>query len=104
MNKGKSERRTATRTQEIIEAVCQALERNQGRITARKNGLAISPSLFCQRINKDFSWYPYKMIRCHNLKYGDYERSSLFVSGFCISVTIKDSWQTFSLVMKLELL
>ena len=69
MNKGRSGRRITTRTQENFELVWQALERNQERTSARRDGLGISPSLF---------WYPYKMVRCHNLKVGDNERCSHF--------------------------
>ena len=67
-----------TRTLEIIEAVRQALETNQGRISARRNGLGILPSWFWQIIKKDLRWYPCKMIRRHNLKDGYYERRSRF--------------------------
>ena len=67
-----------TRTLEIIEAVRQALETNQGRISARRNGLGILPSWLCQIIKKDLRWYPCKMIRRHNLKDGYYERRSRF--------------------------
>ena len=66
-------------TQKNIEVVRQRLERNQGRISARRNGWGISPSLFYQIIKKDLPWYPYKMIRRHSLKVSDYERHS----GFC---------------------
>ena len=44
MNKGISRRRITTRTQENIEVIRQAVERDQGRISARGNGLGISPS------------------------------------------------------------
>ena len=56
MNKGRSGRRITTRTQENIEALWQALERNQGRISARKNRLGISPSSLCRIIKKDLHW------------------------------------------------
>ena len=46
MNKGRLGRRITTRTQGNIEAVRQALERNQERISARRSGLGISPSSF----------------------------------------------------------
>ena len=82
MNKGRSGRRITTRTQEYIAAVRQALERNQGRISARRNGLRISPSSFCRIIKKDLRWYPYRMIRRYNLKDGDYERRSHFCHWF----------------------
>ena len=61
-NEGRSGRIISTRTKENIEAVRETLERNQGRISARKNGLGISPSLFCQILKKELPWYPYKMI------------------------------------------
>ena len=60
----------------------QALERSQGRISARKNGLEISPSSFCRIIKKFLRWYPYKMIRHHNLKDGGYERRSSLCQWF----------------------
>ena len=82
MSKGRSGRRIANRTQENIEAVRQALERNQGRISARRNGLGVSPSSFCRIIKKDLRWYPYKMIRRHNLTDGDYERHFRFCQWF----------------------
>ena len=85
MNKGRSGRRITTRKYR------SSTEKNQGRISARRNGLGISPSSFCRIIKKDLRWYPYKMIRRQNLKDGDYERHSRFVSGFCISATIEDS-------------
>ena len=44
VNKGRSGRRITTRTQENIHAVWQALEKDQGRISARRNGLRILPS------------------------------------------------------------
>ena len=44
MNKARSGRRITTRTQENIQAVWQALEKNHGRISARRNGIGISPS------------------------------------------------------------
>ena len=47
LNKRRSERRITTRTQENMEVVQQVLERNQGRIRARRNELGISPSSFC---------------------------------------------------------
>ena len=56
MNKERSRRRTTIRTQENIEAVRQALERNQGRISARRSGLGISSSSFCWIIKKDLLW------------------------------------------------
>ena len=46
------------------------------------NGLGISPSSFYQIIKKDLRWHPYKMIRCHNLKNGDYDRRSRFCQWF----------------------
>ena len=46
MNKGRSGRRITTKTQENIELVWQAWERNQERTSARRDGLGISPSLF----------------------------------------------------------
>ena len=70
-----SGRRITTRTQ-------KALEINQGRIGARRNGLGISASSFCRIINKDLRWYPYKMIRRHNLKDGDYEERPRFFQCF----------------------
>ena len=75
MNKGRSGRRITTRKQENIEVVWQALERNQGRISAIRNRLGILPSLFCQ-ITKD----------------GDVTMRDVpfFVSGFSISATIED--------------
>ena len=70
MNRGRSEGRITTITQENIEATRQALGRNQRRI----NGSGISLSSFCRIIKKNMRWYPYKMIRCHNRNDGDYER------------------------------
>ena len=52
MNKGRSGRRITTRTQENIEAVRQALQRNQLIICARRNGLGI-PLLICLPNNKE---------------------------------------------------
>ena len=86
MNKRSSERKITTRKQENMEEVRQAVERNQGRISARRNGFRISPSLFCWIVKKDLPWHPYKMIRRHNLKDSDYERRI----GFNISATAKD--------------
>ena len=82
MNKERSERGITTRTQENIEVVRQALERNQGRINARRNGLGIPPSSFCRIIKRDVSWYVYRMTRHCNLKGGDYERRSRFYQWF----------------------
>ena len=76
MNEIRSGRRISTRTQKNIEAV------RQGRISARRNGLGISPSSFCRIIKKDLRWYTYKIIRLHNLKDGDYERRSQFCQWF----------------------
>ena len=70
MNKGRSGKRVTTRTQETVQ---KALEQNQERISARRIGLQILPSSFCRTIKKDLRWYPYKMIRRHNLKDSDYE-------------------------------
>ena len=81
MNKERSGRRITTKNSKIlkrygkhpkkmqqnIEAVRQASEKNEGRISARRNGLGISPSSFC-RIIKDLRWYPYRMIRRLDLK------------------------------------
>ena len=78
MNKGRSERRVTTRTKENTETVQKALEQNQERISARRNGLQILPSSFCRTIKKVLRWYPYKMIRRHNLKDGDYEGHTHF--------------------------
>ena len=78
MNKGRSGRRVTTRTQENTEMVQKALEQNQERISARRNGLQILPSSFCRTIKKVLRWYPYKMIRRHNLKDGDYEGHTHF--------------------------
>ena len=50
MNKGRSERRVTTRTKENTETVQKALEQNQERISARRNGLQILPSSFCRTI------------------------------------------------------
>ena len=50
MNKGRSGRRVTTRTQENTEMVQKALEQNQERISARRNGLQILPSSFCRTI------------------------------------------------------
>ena len=50
MNKGRSGRRVTTRTQENTETVQKALEQNQERISARRNGLQILPSSFCRTI------------------------------------------------------
>ena len=82
MNNERSGRRITTRTQENTEAVRQALERNRGRIMARRNRLGISPSSFCRIIKKDLRWYLYKMIRPHNLKDGHYERRYCFYQWF----------------------
>ena len=49
MNKGRSKRKITTTTQENIAAARQSLERNQGRISARRNGLGILPNLFAQK-------------------------------------------------------
>ena len=68
MNKERSGRTITTRSQKIIDTVRQALERNQGRISAGRNGLGILPSSFCQIIKKNLRWCLYKMIRRHNLK------------------------------------
>ena len=65
-----------------MEAVRQSLERNQGRVNARRNGLGISLSWFCRIIKKDWYRYPYKMIRRYNLKDGNYERCSRFFQCF----------------------
>ena len=81
-NKGILRRQITTRIQENLEAVRQTLERNQERIRARRNEFGISPSSFCRIINKDLRWYPYKMIRRHNLTYGHYERGSRFYQWF----------------------
>ena len=82
MNKGRSGRRITTRSQENTEAVRQALESYQGRISARRNILGILSSWFCCIIKKDLRWYPYEKIRCYNLKDGDYERRSRFCQRF----------------------
>ena len=58
------------------------MERNQGRINTRRNGFGISPSSFCRIIEKDSRWFPYKMIRCLNLKDGNCERRSPFCQRF----------------------
>ena len=58
------------------------MERNQGRINTRRNGFGISPSSFCRIIEKDSRWFPYKMIRCLNLKDGNCERRSRFCQWF----------------------
>ena len=68
MNKGRSARRITTRAQQNIETVWQALEKNQGKISVRRNGLGTSPSSFCRIIKKDLRCYPYRMIRRHDLK------------------------------------
>ena len=68
MNKGRSARRITTRAQQNIETVWQALEKNQGKISVRRNGLRISPTSFCRIIKKDLRCYPYRMIRRHDLK------------------------------------
>ena len=83
MNKGRSGREITTRTQENMEAVRQSLERNQGRVNARRNGLGISLSWFCWIIKEDWYRYPYKMIRRYNVP--------VFFSVFCIIATIEDS-------------
>ena len=43
INKGRSGNRMTTRTQENFEVVWQVLERNQGIIIERRNGLGILP-------------------------------------------------------------
>ena len=91
MNKGKLGRRITTSTQENIEAVQQALEIIHWRVTVRRNGLGTLPSLFCRIIKKNLRWYSHKKIRHHNLKDGDYERRSVFFSGFCISAAMEGS-------------
>ena len=82
INKARSGRRITTRTWENTEIVQQALEKNQGWISARRNELAISTSLFCWIIKTDLRWNPCKMIRHHNLKYGNCERCSHFRQWF----------------------
>ena len=46
------------------------------------NRLGISPFFFYQIIKKDLRWHPYKMIRRHNLKNGDYDRRFLSCQCF----------------------
>ena len=58
MNKGRSARRITTRAQQNIETVWQALEKNQGKIRVRRNGLGILPSSFCRIIKKRFALLP----------------------------------------------
>ena len=65
-----------------IRVVWQVLERNQGRISVSRNGLEILPMLFCRILKKDLCWYPYKLIRCHHLNDGDYERCLRFCLWF----------------------
>ena len=73
MNKGRSGRRITTRIQENTEAVEQSLERNQRRISARRNESVILPSLFCQIITTSLGTH-IEMVIHHNLKDGDYDR------------------------------
>ena len=55
VNKGRSGRIITTRTQENVEVVRQASEKNQGRISARRNELGVLPSSFCRVIKKDLT-------------------------------------------------
>ena len=89
MNKGRSRRRITTKTKENIEAVQQALEGNQGIISARRHGLGIPPSSICQIIKIDLHLDLFKIIRHHNLKDGDYERC--FFSVLFASIRIEGS-------------
>ena len=88
MNKGRSGRRITTKTKENIGAVRQALEGNQGIISAIRHGLGIPASSCCQIIKIGLRLYLLKIIR-HNLKDGNYERC--FVNAFCIRARIEDS-------------
>ena len=81
MNKGRSGRRITTRIQENTEAVWQSLERNQRRISARRNESVILPSLFCQIIRTSLGTH-IEMVIHHNLKDGDYDRCSCFCQWF----------------------
>ena len=49
MNKGRSNRKITTTTQEDIEVARQSLERNQGKISASRNGLGILLNLFAPK-------------------------------------------------------
>lgn len=49
------------RTTEHIQAFQEALEVNNGRLHAKRNGLGISTSSFCRITKKDLHQHPFEM-------------------------------------------
>lgn len=80
MNKGKSGKRITAIAQKTLKWYSK--EKNQERISARRNDSGISPSFCCQILKKDLCWYPYKVTRHHHLKGGVHERCPCFCQWF----------------------
>ena len=81
LNKGRSGRRRTARTDDNIRAVQELLDRDPN-VSVRRNGIGIAPSTFNNIVRLDIQWYPYKMIRRHQLLAADLPRRLRFCQWF----------------------
>ena len=81
-NAKNSGRKRTARSEENIDAVQAALEQNPKGITCRGNGLNLSRATFNRICRIDLRWHPYRMVRRHQLKDGDFERRTAFCEWF----------------------
>ena len=85
LNKGRSSRRRTARTVENIELVRQSLMQN-GQRSGRRNGLALSRTMFQRIVKIDIKFNPYVIILRQKLREGDSAQRMAFCNRLVNSV------------------